>query len=251
MASTSETGHAKNAANLETLISFCKGYGAKYVPTNTRIQIAQLTTLLTTSQTKIQNVHNAKTAFTLATDERQKEFENLKPLSTKIMNALGGSGINPQIIEDAKTINAKLQGTSSKTTEKKQVQNTELQDAPIEPKETISTSQQSYDRLIDHFTALIQLLTQNPIYNPNEVELKVATLNNKLTALKTKNTNLKTTYTNYSNAQLDRDKTLYDKTTGLVQTAKEVKQYVKSIFGATAPEYKQISGIEFKEIKKD
>ena len=260
--SVSETGHAKNVANLETLISFCKGYGAKYVPTNTRITTTQLTSLLTTAQTKIQNVHNTKTAFTLATDERQKEFENLKKLATKIMNALGASGINPQIIEDAKTINTKLQGTS---TRKKSAKSTStppsenLGDAssstitspPSEDLGGISTSQQSYDRLIDHFTALIQLLTQNPTYNPNEIELKVVTLNAKLTALKTKNTNLKNANTNYSNAQIDRDKTLYDPTTGLVQTAKEVKQYVKSVFGATAPEYKQISGVEFKEIKKD
>lgn len=28
MASTSETGHAKNIANFQDLISFCQGYGA-------------------------------------------------------------------------------------------------------------------------------------------------------------------------------------------------------------------------------
>ena len=32
-------------------------------------------------------------------------------------------------------------------------------------------------------------------------------------------------------------------------TAKEVKAYVKSVFGATSPQYKQISGLEFKTIK--
>ena len=32
-------------------------------------------------------------------------------------------------------------------------------------------------------------------------------------------------------------------------TAKEVKAYVKSVFGATSPQYKQISGLEFKSIK--
>ena len=39
---------------------------------------------------------------------------------------------------------------------------------------------------------------------------------------------------------------LYDPITGLVQTAKEIKQYVKSIFGATSSQFRQISGIEFK-----
>lgn len=33
MASTSETGHAKNVANLQDLISFVTGYGATYNPT--------------------------------------------------------------------------------------------------------------------------------------------------------------------------------------------------------------------------
>lgn len=260
MASTSEVGHAKNVANLETLISFCKGYGAKYVPTNPRIQIAQLNALLAASQTKIQNVHNTKTAFIIATNERQKEFENLKKLSTKILSALSASGINPQIINDAKSINTKLQGTSTRKKTTKSTtstpsadldgnSSTNTENTPSRDLAGISTSQQSYDRLIDHFTALIQLLTQNTTYNPNEVELKTATLNTKLTALKTKNSNLKNAYTNYSNAQIDRNKFFYDPTSGLVQVSKEVKQYVKSIFGSSAPEYKQVSGIIFKGIK--
>ena len=31
----------------------------------------------------------------------------------------------------------------------------------------------------------------------------------------------------------------------------DVKQYVKSVFGANSPQYKQVSGLEFKVIKKD
>jgi hypothetical protein len=46
MASTSETGHAKNVANFEDLISFVTGYGATYNPTKVPIKLASLTTLL-------------------------------------------------------------------------------------------------------------------------------------------------------------------------------------------------------------
>ena len=45
MASTSETGHAKNVANLETMISYCTGYGTTYKPSNPEISLAALTTL--------------------------------------------------------------------------------------------------------------------------------------------------------------------------------------------------------------
>ncbi|MBK7148718.1 MAG: hypothetical protein IPH78_07800 [Bacteroidetes bacterium] len=40
MASTTETGHAKNVANFEDLISFCTGYGASYNPSKAAIAIA-------------------------------------------------------------------------------------------------------------------------------------------------------------------------------------------------------------------
>ena len=40
MASTSETGHAKNVANFEDLISFVTGYGATYNPTKVPLKLA-------------------------------------------------------------------------------------------------------------------------------------------------------------------------------------------------------------------
>ena len=48
MASTSETGHAKNVANFQDLTSFCTGYGATYNPTNPRLTLAELENLYTT-----------------------------------------------------------------------------------------------------------------------------------------------------------------------------------------------------------
>ena len=67
MASTSETGHAKNIANFQDLISFCQGYGTSYNPTNPRLTLAELENLYTTSQSKLQAVANTKTSFDNAT----------------------------------------------------------------------------------------------------------------------------------------------------------------------------------------
>jgi len=68
MASTSETGHAKNVANFEDLISFCTGYGATYNPSKAAIKIAALTTLQTNAQSSIGSVTTSKVAFTNATN---------------------------------------------------------------------------------------------------------------------------------------------------------------------------------------
>ena len=61
-----------------------------------------------------------------------------------------------------------------------------------------------------------------------------------------KNNAVATEYTAISNARIARDKGLYSDKTGLVPIALEVKDYIKSVFGATSPEYKQVSGIKFK-----
>ena len=114
MASTSETGHAKNIANFQDLISFCQGYGASYNPTKESLKIPQLQALYQLAQDKLNATKTQKTAFDTATNERRNSFANLKPLATKIINAFAVSGADTLAIADAKTVNKKLQGTSSK-----------------------------------------------------------------------------------------------------------------------------------------
>lgn len=243
MASTSETGHAKNIANFQDLISFCEGYGATYNPTKESLKIPQLKTLYQTAQDKLNASKTQKTNFDNATNERRNAFKDLKPLSTKIVNAFAVSGADVLAQNNLKAVNKKLQGSPSSA---KKTETPSNPATPPETAKTISTSQQSYDRLIDHFANAIEILEQNSVYAPNESNLQVDSLKDKLAELQTKNTELINAYTSYSNAMIERNQTLYNPLTGVIQTAKEVKQYVKSIFGATSPQYKQVSGLEFK-----
>jgi hypothetical protein len=103
----------------------------------------------------------------------------------------------------------------------------------------------TYDKLIDHFAQLIATLTAEPKYLPNENELKVASLNTLLTDLRAKNTAVISATTALSNARIARDKALYVETTGILDVAQDVKQYVKSLFGASSPQYKQVSGLKY------
>ncbi len=244
MASTSETGHAKNIANFQNLISFCQGYGTTYNPVKESLKIPQLQALYTLANEKLNATKTQKTLFDKATNERKTAFQNLKPLATKVVNALAVSGADNLAVANAKSVNKKIQGSSSKKT-------TSDTTKKEESTKTISTSQQSYDRQMDHFANLMEVLNQNSNYAPNEADLKIPVLQKKLTEMQSKNTNLINSYTAYSGALIDRNQTLYNPLTGIVQTAKEVKQYVKSVFGAASPQYKQISGIEIKVIKSE
>ena len=114
-----------------------------------------------------------------------------------------------------------------------------------ESQKSISASQMSYDSRIENLSKLIILLTNEPLYAPNENDLKVVALNTLLNQLKITNTAVINVTTPISNARLNRNKILYLAVTGLYDIQNEVKKYVKSVYGATSPEYKQISNIKF------
>ena len=172
MPSKSETGHAKNVANFEDLISFCKGYAAAYNPSKDALHIDNLVTQLTNAQTALQQVKTSQTAFNNATNSRMLTFKPLKPLSTKIINALDATDATAETVKDARTINRKIQGQRATA---KPVEKPVADGATPPADKTISTSQQSYDQQIEHFSKLIELLSADVNYKPNETDLTVST----------------------------------------------------------------------------
>lgn len=243
MASVSETGHAKNVANLQDLISFVTGYGATYNPTKNALKLPQLTALATASQASLADVVTKNTAYNNKVNERVVAFSNLKALSTRLINALQTTDATTQKVADAKAFNKKLQGVRAKAVTTPPDPNTP---APT----TISTSQQSYDQQIQHLAGIISVLQTEPSYAPNENDLKIVTLTAKQTDLTAKNNAVATAYTNVSNSRIARDTNLYATTTGLFDIATEVKKYVKSVYGATSPQFAQVKGIEFTKKRK-
>ncbi|AYN03814.1 hypothetical protein [Flavobacterium sp. 140616W15] len=238
MASTSETGHAKNVSNFQSLISFVTGYGKIYDPTKSKLQLANLITKHATAQTDLAIVITHNTTYNNKVNERFTEFSDIKKLATRLINSFETTDALPEKIKDAKSFNRKIQGKrASKIT------------VPIDSNapvpNTISSSQLSYDQQIQHLAGLNAVLLSESSYTPNETLLKTATIATKINALTTKNNEVGTAYAQISNSRIKRDKTLYAKDDGIVDIALEVKKYVKSLFGATSPEYTQISGIEF------
>lgn len=242
MASTSEVGHAKNVANFQDLIEFVTGYGATYNPSKSSLKLAQLVALKATAETKLTDVISKNTNYNNKVNERMVAFSNLKSLSTRLVNALQTTDATTQTINDAKTFNRKMQGKKASASQ-----------TPTDPNapapSTISTSQQSYDQLIQHLTGLKSVLEEEPSYTPNETELQVATIDAKIADLTAKNTAVSTAYTNISNSRISRNETLYTSDNGIFETASEVKKYIKSVFGASSPQYNQVSGIKFSKPK--
>ena len=93
-----ETGHAKNVATFENLISFCIGYGAAYNPSKASLLVANMQLLRTDALAKLQAVKVAKATFDNATNTRQLVFKPIKSLSTRIINALAVSGASKDVV---------------------------------------------------------------------------------------------------------------------------------------------------------
>jgi hypothetical protein len=247
MASTSETGHAKNVANFEDLISFCTGYGAQYNPSNPTLTLTALNTLFTNAKASLDTLNTTRVPWVIAVNAREIAFKPLSPLVTRVINALDSTEASAEIVADAKTISRKIQGSRSSKT---------VTTTPPDPNnpapdpKTVSASQMSYDSRIENLQKLVKLLAAQPEYTPNETELSVATLDTLHSNLTTLNSAAVNTYTSVSNSRIARNNSLYSPVTGLVDIAGSVKKYVKSVFGASSPQYKQISGLQFRIVKE-
>jgi hypothetical protein len=247
MPSTSEKGHAKNIANFKKFIIVCQGYGAKYNPTKTSIKVANLQTRYTQVFTMLDDIKTAVTTNKTAINNRKVGFKGYRKYSTRILSALKATDATPETIDNAISINKKIQG--ERITAEKKAKPTG--DSTTPPEDTsISTSQQSYTNIVDHYKKLKTLLVaQAAVYAPNETDLQTATVTTYATNLETLNNSVDTTNTALSNQRIARNHSFYDDTTGLIDTINAAKDYIASVYGKTSPEYKLASAIQFSKPK--
>jgi hypothetical protein len=246
MSQTSETGHAKNVANFENLITNLNGFGEVYNPVKDSITLPALTALLTEAKAAIFQVNANEPALKNAISSRDIAFQPLTGLISRVNFALKASASASRVDESVQTLIRKLQGRRAhpKMTEE------EKKAAADEGKEVIeiSVSQMSHDSRLDNFDRLIKLLASIPEYAPNEDDLNIAGLTALYNDLNAKNQAVLNARVTLKTARTSRNKILYTPITGLVDRALDVKMYVKSLYGPTSPEARQISKLAFKTI---
>lgn len=236
MASQSEVGHAKNVANLQKLTEQVITF-TNYNPPVDNLKVVNLQTLYAAASTKLTEVEDKRLANKNAIALRQTAFEKLKPTCTKIINHLDILGITEGTLDQAKSLNRVIQGGQKKTTTPP--------DENGNPAPTVSTSRQSYTQQAENFGILLQLLGTISAYNPNEDDLKLVNLNTYKDSLVSSTQSVDQTEAELNTKLIERDNLLYADGTGLYSIAQNVKKYVKSLYGATSPEYKNVSDIKF------
>ena len=255
MKSNSETGNWKTLSAFEQLIVIITALGTAYNPSQTLIKLATLLAQYATGKAAMDTYFAKNTTYNNATNTREIAFAAVKLLCTRILGGFESSGAKEQTVKDLKHYLRKIRGKRAgslktiSTDASKAISTDATPDATVTTEvseKQHSTAQLSFDSLIEHFANIIEVLAAEATYTPNESDLKVTALQATLADLKAKNTAVMTAYTNLTNARINRDKILYGEDTGIVDTAKEVKSYVKSIYGVTSPQYKQVNSLHFR-----
>jgi hypothetical protein len=236
MSSTSEVGHAKNVANLQKMIQQVSTYSL-YNPPIADITVANLQTLYTDANAKLTEVGEKRNANKNAIVARQTAFKNLSSTCTSIINLLEIVGLPKGTLNQARSLIQTIQGSSGKS-------NTPVEDGKEVPKSS-STSRQSFTSKAENFGLLLQMLSTLPAYTPNEDSIKLQNLSNYHESLKAATLLVDQTESELNTKIIERDRILYAEEIGVYAISLKIKKYVKSLYGATSPEYTTVSAIEF------
>lgn len=247
MSKTSETGHAKNVANFEELVTYAVSYNQDYNPSRDSLRVEALQTLLANGKQCMIDYNIALSPFKIAVAEREVAFEPLNKFTTRLVNALKASESSAQMDKTVQSIARKIKG--ERATPKKEVVAVQSDESTDTEEKEISAAQTSYDSRLENFSKLSLQLQNIPQFRPNEPELQPGAIKAFYDDMVAKNNAARLTAIALSNARIARNKVLYAPITGMLDIAFDTKAYIKSLYGAASPQYKQVGSIQFKSNK--
>lgn len=244
-----KTGHVKHVAAFEQLLGYCNAQGAAYNPSKVSMKMTALNTMLSQAQQSLQAVDASRNSLLDAIHQRQKAFKVLPQFATRIVNVLKTTEASAERINEADAIRRKFY----RKTDQRQVLTPDQQSPGIPgqeiPKKSRGAAYADFDSKTALFASLVQLLSAEPLYKPNEAELQIANLNAVLTNLRNRSKAVNSARVTLSNAIASRNKTLYG-ASSICTASLEVKSYMKGVFGVKSDAYKQVNKINFKNLVK-
>lgn len=189
--------------------------------------------------------------YTPAVNARHLVYLPVEKIARRAVGMLATSGADDKIVADSRGLVDKITGDNIVKNKRNNDKKKKVEGAADDAAGLgVSVSQLSFDRVLDNFEKLIELLKNEPKYNPNEAELKITALDALKGDMKAANKAVLNAAKPYNKALQDRDKELYAAKVGLVDLMVDVKEYVKNAFGVKDARYMQISGLKFTRPKK-
>jgi hypothetical protein len=228
---------------MDILIGKCTIFGPVFNPQNKDLQIESLKELSAHVKHSINDVDYLFAQAVVAEGNRQEWFALLYPTVTRVLAVAVSLRLPAAALIHIREIIRKIRGTRAKPI---------LPTPPLEgeePKKHSSVSQRSFREQVEHINQLIAIVAAQPLYTPAEQELTVDALNKLRDEMGVANDAADETASQLEEARAERDKLLYTPVTGMMDTALAVKEYVKALFGAASPEYKEVRHLKFRNKK--
>ena len=239
MASTSETGHNKNVANFTKAYQILEEMGTLYNPSNLKIALTNLDPVITELGETMDVLNKQKPIYKNAVADREVEIAPLGKLSTRSLNFSFSLELSAKDKENLNSQVKKIRGDS-----KLKAINPETSET-----DNISTSQMSYDNRIANFDTYIKQLSSHTEYIPNEQAIKISTFQTYHQRLTTLSSLVNASGNALITGRKNRDNILYNSDSNVIQLAKEIKSYLKSLGQDGLPYYKALVKLKFTDVK--
>lgn len=216
----------KNLQSFGKLKGICTGLGGAYNPGQQHLQVKTLTTLQFNAQQLMDSVTAAKTEYDNATNQRERTFKEVRALGSRICYMLRSCGAHPLTLADAYAHNRSLHGWKRYA-------------APVPTAEALSedtpkrrrSAGTDYASMAYNFARLVETATAEPRYLTTEPTLSKEALAVKVQELHAMNEAVLDATLKLNKVKQQRYALFYEAPNGLVTTARNVRHYIRAVFG--------------------
>jgi hypothetical protein len=228
--------------NFRKLIDRCAA-DPNYKPTNPLYSISALEAQYAAGIAAMQDIDVKLAPYKASVNERKIAYDQIPKLYRRSRNNLKASGASQELLDDAETLIRKITGKRK---------DPKLRDDPSTPENEASTqhsaAQLSYESILGNVRAYNEMVKNEPLYVPNEVDLKTISLEDVADDLEAKNNAVSSSFPPASQARTLRDGLLYNNQNNIINAALRVKDYTKAMADDTL--FKSIKGLKFPRQQK-
>jgi hypothetical protein len=234
--------HVKNLQSFDKVIEICTGLGRKYNPGHLNLQVSTMNSHLQIAQQLWQDFKEARKAYDNATNARKEAFQGIRVLSRSVQGMLKTSGANPLLMADA--LNAKRKICGARITKPPDAK-ADGATTDTKKKSTRASYAKAYVAVAEYFDELVKTVESEPRYRANETHLTLTGLQEMKAKLFALNKAVADAEVHLDKARFQRNEMFYTDPNSIVNMAKGVKAYVRSIFGLNSQEYQLVQKIRF------
>jgi hypothetical protein len=226
----------KTVGSYEGFVELCSGYRG-YNPGSPNLTVSALRELSGKARASIEAFNVAKSEMNRVTNDREIAFDSLRKLVSGISFALAASGASEQTMKD---VRAFLRQMSSRKKSRDPIPS-----GQTEPESSRPFSQGGYETMTNQFAQLVQLVSLEPKYQPNEAPLMIGALRETERHVRSLNQAVKDARAVFSHSRLALHQVINGEANSVVTTARAAKKYLRSVYGLNSSEYSQVRKIKF------